>query len=216
MYKLFCAKYPQCSVSRPTYTDIFQLDFNLRCGLLCSDTCTFCDKIYIKLVVTPDGPERNAILVDSELHHARAEAGYKALKLDAEKANPQLVVRFTYLQQVLYCPTLTHSSVFYQRQYTIHNYDIHDAGSNDSTMMWHESIATKNKSTQIVPATTKSTEPRWDQWTQWSPCSVSCGKGRNIRWRHCRENCREAETEMEEKSCQMPACPQKLFGLIKL
>ncbi|XP_072397020.1 uncharacterized protein [Diabrotica undecimpunctata] len=74
---------------------------------------------------------------------------------------------------------------------------------------------TKTKSTQIV-ATTKSTEPRWDQWTQWSPCSVSCGKGRNIRWRHCRENCREAETEMEEKSCQMPACPQKLFGLIKL
>uniref|UniRef100_A0A6P7G6T4 Isthmin-1-like n=1 Tax=Diabrotica virgifera virgifera TaxID=50390 RepID=A0A6P7G6T4_DIAVI len=74
----------------------------------------------------------------------------------------------------------------------------------------------ENRSTKTVPTTTKSTEPRWDQWTQWSPCSVSCGRGRNIRWRNCRENCREAETEMEEKRCQMPACPQKLFGLIKL
>ncbi|XP_050512608.1 uncharacterized protein LOC126888407 [Diabrotica virgifera virgifera] len=152
MYKLFCEKYPQCNVSRRTYTDIFQSDFNLRFGLPRSDTCTFCDKMYIKLVATSDGPERKAILVDSELHHARAEAGYKALKLDAEKANPQLVVLFTDLQQMLYCPTLTHSSVFYQRQYATYNYDIHDAGSNDATMMlWHESIGNRG-STDIASA----------------------------------------------------------------
>ncbi|XP_022904337.2 uncharacterized protein [Onthophagus taurus] len=58
---------------------------------------------------------------------------------------------------------------------------------------------------------------RWGKWTNWSPCSVSCGKGREIRWRHCLENCDIAETEMEEKTCQLPACgPSKLFGVIKL
>lgn len=58
---------------------------------------------------------------------------------------------------------------------------------------------------------------RWGQWTDWSPCSVSCGKGRKIRWRHCLETCDDAETEMEEKACQLPACgPGKLFGVIQL
>ncbi|XP_057650869.1 adhesion G protein-coupled receptor B3-like [Diorhabda carinulata] len=73
---------------------------------------------------------------------------------------------------------------------------------------------TTQKRTTKLPA--KNTETIWESWTPWSTCSVTCGKGRNIRWRHCRKNCRDVETEMEEKACQMPACPQKLFGLIKL
>ncbi|XP_030761731.1 uncharacterized protein LOC115886629 isoform X2 [Sitophilus oryzae] len=59
-------------------------------------------------------------------------------------------------------------------------------------------------------------ETNWHKWTEWSPCSVTCGKGRLIRWRHCRSNCKEAETEMEEMSCQLPECPRSLFGVIKL
>ncbi|XP_017775946.1 PREDICTED: uncharacterized protein LOC108562197 [Nicrophorus vespilloides] len=58
---------------------------------------------------------------------------------------------------------------------------------------------------------------RWGHWTDWSSCSVSCGKGRQIRWRHCIEHCEESETEMAEKTCQLPACgPGKLFGVIQL
>lgn len=58
---------------------------------------------------------------------------------------------------------------------------------------------------------------RWGPWTKWSACSVTCGKGRKIRWRHCAVNCKDVETEMEEKTCQLPACrPEKLFGVIKL
>jgi hypothetical protein len=59
-------------------------------------------------------------------------------------------------------------------------------------------------------------KPEWAKWTEWSPCSVSCGKGREIRWRHCVRSCDGMETEMEEKTCQLPACGGKLFGLIKL
>nr|CAH7713611.1 unnamed protein product [Callosobruchus chinensis] len=65
--------------------------------------------------------------------------------------------------------------------------------------------------------TEKSNErQKWDDWSHWSGCSVSCGKGRIIRWRHCVDSCDGIETEMQERACQLPACPQKLFGIIKL
>lgn len=56
----------------------------------------------------------------------------------------------------------------------------------------------------------------WGTWTDWSACSVTCGKGRVIRWRHCRAagGCDGVETEMGEKACQLPACsPGKFFGI---
>ncbi|XP_072754211.1 uncharacterized protein [Anoplolepis gracilipes] len=52
---------------------------------------------------------------------------------------------------------------------------------------------------------------KWGRWMDWSSCSVTCGKGRQIRWRHCLRDCNDAETEMEEKACQLPACPPGKF-----
>ncbi|CAH1101838.1 unnamed protein product [Psylliodes chrysocephalus] len=49
---------------------------------------------------------------------------------------------FIDLQQVLFCPTLHHSSVFYQCQLSNYNLDIHDAPSNNAFMMlWNETVA---------------------------------------------------------------------------
>ncbi|XP_050459196.1 uncharacterized protein LOC126855511 [Cataglyphis hispanica] len=52
---------------------------------------------------------------------------------------------------------------------------------------------------------------KWGRWMDWSSCSVTCGKGRQIRWRHCLHDCDDAEIEMEEKACQLPACPPGKF-----
>lgn len=81
----------------------------------------------------------------------KAQLGYDNLKLDMEaaKMTPNLHVVFTDLQQVLFCPTLKHSSVFYQRQLSCYNYGIHDAASNNASMMlWNETIGRRG-STEI-------------------------------------------------------------------
>ncbi|XP_053994166.1 uncharacterized protein LOC128884673 [Hylaeus volcanicus] len=57
----------------------------------------------------------------------------------------------------------------------------------------------------------KRQNSKWGRWTDWSSCSVTCGKGRQIRWRYCLHDCSTAETEMEEKACQLPACPPGKF-----
>ncbi|XP_077271700.1 uncharacterized protein LOC143902568 [Temnothorax americanus] len=59
--------------------------------------------------------------------------------------------------------------------------------------------------------TSRRSRRKWGRWMDWSSCSVTCGKGRQIRWRHCLHDCNDAETEMEEKTCQLPACPPSKF-----
>lgn len=73
---------------------------------------------------------------------------------------------------------------------------------------------TNNSTAILIGDKRKRNQEKWGKWTEWSACSVTCGKGRKIRWRHCLVKC-DAETEMEEITCQLPACtPAKLFGVI--
>lgn len=145
MYRLFCEKYPEHkSISIRTYNDIFA-KLNLKFGLPRSDTCTFCDKHYILLCAANTEEERHKISQDMQIHQMRAKAGYAQISEDKQLAenNPSnIFVLFIDLQQVLFCPTLHHSSVFYQRQLSNYNLDIHDATSNNAFMMlWNETVA---------------------------------------------------------------------------
>jgi hypothetical protein len=135
-----------------TVTYIFRSSFNLRFGFPRSDTCQKCDSYYVKLLNAADETERNKILTESELHHRKAEKSYSTLKEDSElaKNNSNLIVLTTDLQQVLFTPSLTHSNVFYQRQYSCYNYCVHDAANGNATMhLWHETVA-KRGSAEIA------------------------------------------------------------------
>lgn len=47
----------------------------------------------------------------------------------------------------------------------------------------------------------------WDHWGKWSDCTVTCGVGKMIRWRHCvGGSCEKGEKEAQIKSCTLPAC----------
>lgn len=152
MFILFKGKHPDAKCSEKLYRDIFRSDFNLRFGTPRSDTCQYCDKFYAKLVEARSEEEKNNISHESEIHHRRAEKAYSALSDDIKlaKENKNTIVLCTDLQQVLFCPTLKHSSVFYQRQYSCYNQAVHNMGTNDVFMcFWHESVA-KRGSAEIA------------------------------------------------------------------
>ncbi|XP_011873912.1 PREDICTED: zinc metalloproteinase nas-37-like [Vollenhovia emeryi] len=53
-----------------------------------------------------------------------------------------------------------------------------------------------------------SREPKiWDQWGNWSTCSVTCGIGKIMRWRHCiGGRCSLGEKKAQLKTCTSAAC----------
>ncbi|XP_011704222.1 PREDICTED: uncharacterized protein LOC105459691 [Wasmannia auropunctata] len=52
----------------------------------------------------------------------------------------------------------------------------------------------------------------WDNWSIWSACSVSCGQGRQVRWRHCSSaDCIEGLKKAQLRSCHLKDCSTKGF-----
>lgn len=152
MYRLFIEKYPDKSLSRSIYQQIFYTNFNLRFGTPRSDTCKQCDLLYTQMVAARDESELNKVKIESELHHFKADQAYKALNEDTlrAKAKNSINVICVDFQQVLFCPTLTHSNMFYQRQLSSYNFTIHDVGTGNITInLWNESIARRG-SAEIV------------------------------------------------------------------
>ncbi|XP_012055942.1 PREDICTED: properdin-like [Atta cephalotes] len=50
----------------------------------------------------------------------------------------------------------------------------------------------------------------WDNWSIWSACSVSCGQGRQVRWRHCLSaDCTKGLKKAQLKSCYLKNCGTK-------
>ncbi|KAJ8897504.1 hypothetical protein PR048_002851 [Dryococelus australis] len=144
MYDLFkkIHHYIKCSCS--LYRDIFRSEFKLRFGPPRPDSCSYCDEIYIHLVATETDDEQKRISAQSTLHHRKAETAYEVLHEDVvmSKSNTTYVVLCTDMQQVLFCPTLHHSPMFYQSQFSAYNQCVHNMGTVKPYMfVWNESVA---------------------------------------------------------------------------
>lgn len=151
MYREFNDKHPEVEVSRIYYQSIFY-EMNLRIGAPRSDTCKYCDLLYNKLCAAETEGEREKILLDSKLHHFKADQAYKSMHNDGEiaKENNNVTVLCVDLQQVLFCPTLTHSSMYYQRQLSTYNFAVHNLGDNTVTFYVWSEITGKRGSTEIA------------------------------------------------------------------
>ena len=68
-----------------------------------------------------------------------------------------------------------------------------------------------------------SSKASWGCWTDWSPCSVTCGKGRRVRYRKCLSSGGEIMDDKEcgdrqsvqDEICYGPSCECKLNNACK-
>jgi hypothetical protein len=113
MYNLYREQNPETNVSNNLCDYVFMSDLHLRFGVPHSDACIYCTELYIQLTVANTEEEHKKVLLQSHLHHAKSDLANKALKCYQERrtSNTNLVVLCVDLQ-VLFCPTLTHSSMF--------------------------------------------------------------------------------------------------------
>uniref|UniRef100_A0A8D8SK62 DUF7869 domain-containing protein n=2 Tax=Cacopsylla melanoneura TaxID=428564 RepID=A0A8D8SK62_9HEMI len=140
MHRLFHEKFPNHPVSYSLYRKVFIRDFNLRFGTPRSDTCKKCDKFYAQLILASSDEEKQTIETETTEHHMEADEAYKILAEDGE--NPNLVTLCVDLQQVIVTPMLTHSDVYYQRQYSNYNLAVHNMTKKQANMfLWHQMVA---------------------------------------------------------------------------
>ncbi|KAJ8877594.1 hypothetical protein PR048_022049 [Dryococelus australis] len=144
MYDLFKESNPNIKCSCGLYKDIFRSEFELRFGPSRPNSCPYCDELYIHLVAAETEDEQKRISAQSSLHHRKADTVYKVLHEDfvMSKSNPTYVVLCTDLQQVLFCPKLHHSSMFYQREFSTYNQCVLNMGTEKPFMfVCNESVA---------------------------------------------------------------------------
>lgn len=152
MWVLFKEKYPNTKVTLHCYRDVFNTKFHLRFGAPRSDTCELCDSLFLKMISNDDPAKLRNLEIESRLHHARADSAYKSLDNDGKtgEVDKDTVCLCVDLEQVLYCPTLTHGNVFYQRQLSCYNLCVHDKGKNKSMMFLWDETKGKRGSAEIA------------------------------------------------------------------
>ena len=150
MYRLYLDKYePEVKGSKVKewlYRKIFNQEFNLSFGYPRSDTCEMCDEMHIAIKAAKSDLEREPLQSNLAARQEKASQGYQSLRSDSEyaKGNDDCILLTFDLMQNLPVPTLTHSSMFYQRQLWEYNFGIHDCVSGRATMCtWDESTAAR-------------------------------------------------------------------------
>ncbi|KAG5866870.1 hypothetical protein JTB14_028853 [Gonioctena quinquepunctata] len=110
-------------VSRQRFNDFFTKD-----PVYPSDTCPICCKYKISIAGSKTPVEKDEFQLKRDLHQRKAESGQKIMSqniLDCESPQTDVCVLSNVLQKQMYIPALTHTQMYYSRQFTCHNLGIH-------------------------------------------------------------------------------------------
>lgn len=147
MYKLYTEEATSVGytpVSEYMYRHIFNHEFNLSFTAPRTDTCKICDELKVKIDAADTPHIKQQYEEKKELHLAKAQAAFDALKSDTKKCkeNPAYATLCFDLQQALPTPLLRTSVIFYLRQLWTYNLGVHNMSDDRAYMyLWSENVA---------------------------------------------------------------------------
>ena len=141
MYHLYvtkCTAENKECVSEKIYGNIFRNDFNLGFHRPQKDECNFCTKFK-----NLSASEKTVLMDEYNKHmHRKAQSRLEKEKLKAIcKSDPSVVAVAFDLQQVLCCPKLNVSALYYKRKLSTYDLTVYNLGDKSVTCyMWHEAV----------------------------------------------------------------------------
>ena len=131
-------------VKKSYYTSVSVSEFNLFFHKPKKDLCSFCFSYE-----NSSQEEKQAQQADYEAHHQRKNR-VRQLKLECKeltKSDPEVVSVTFDLEQVLLCPKLNVSSLFYRRKLATYNLTTYNLDNHTvNCFMWHEGAAGRGSS----------------------------------------------------------------------
>lgn len=129
-------------VSRQWFNEIFKKEFSLAFGAPRVDTCPTCDQYKISIAASKTPVEKNEFELKRDLHQRKAESAQKMMSqniVDCKSPQSDVCVLSYDLQKQLYIPALTHTQMYYSRQFTCINLGIHFEDEGKGFMyLWDE------------------------------------------------------------------------------
>lgn len=152
LYLEKCRQEHKPFVGEHIYRKIFHKDFNLSFHPPRKDTCSFCDKMHLKIQVSSNDEEKARLVAEKELHLRKAEAARLAMSNDTQRSkaaeSKKLVFTFD-LQKALAFPKLTTSVAYYKRNMYVYNFGCHNLTTDQIYMYFWDEVSGSRGSQEI-------------------------------------------------------------------
>ncbi|GFR32969.1 uncharacterized protein TNCT_646441 [Trichonephila clavata] len=141
MYRAFVKAYPDSNIHQRFYRRVFRKSLpKLSFHRLRTDTCSSCDLLKNKINTTLR-LKKLKLVTKKELHLRKAVELLNEDNVSSRMPSSGTCTINMDMQQVIFTPTLTHSSMFYSRQLSNFNLCINNGDTSTSFMcLWHEGM----------------------------------------------------------------------------
>ena len=160
LYRDFNERYPLVKISQTSYTTILDSKFNISFGRNRKDTCSTCDAFKAEEVALEEKQcsteskqkELDALRGRHKFHLTQADLFYQRKREAQAKSitdHTRITLAIDY-QKNYSLPNITTGEVYYKRQLSIFNFNIHVTGDNSAYFFCYSESTAKKGSNEVI------------------------------------------------------------------